>query len=89
MGRDLNQVKAVDSAKIVISILPGFGIDINISLINIDNLMIAHNQIVHSMFSVGKIKSMKGFYLESCSLFSIALDLNIILVCEIFTVFVL
>lgn len=63
LGCDLNQVKA---AKTVILILPGFGININISLIN-----------------------MESFYLESCSLFNTTLDLNIILVCKIFAVFVL
>lgn len=47
--------------------------------------MIAHNQIGYSMFSVGKTKSMEGFYLESCSLFNTTLHLNIILGCEIFT----
>lgn len=38
------------------------------------SLKIAHNQVVHSIFSVGGIKSMEGFYLESCSLFNTTLD---------------
>lgn len=37
------------------------------------------------MFSVGKIKSMEGFYLQSCSLFSTTLGLNIIFVYEFFS----
>lgn len=46
--------------------------------------MIAHR------LDVGKMKSMKVFYVESVhSLVNTTLDLNIVLVCEIFTAFLI